>query len=316
MLYPIYDYYALSNLTLEEIIDDYSNKFYLKYFGRNKLEKIKKKLSKVAAIDAFSVQLRVVPNYVDFCSALNGVLWFFFQSNKTQALATLIAANEWAKRVNDVHHFGSDKEVRDKAIGIFKKYDIYEEMSQEQYEMMTASITETEVSEEEDNEDFNDTSLDEIPDNLSQQEWNDYVLNIPKPLDTPLTEDDLYKLSHYYKEEADAIMADGATEDQTTIKYELLLKKREKTGEMIISENILRNEFRKRFESIAYNEEEDAVDLMIASEMLGKARYVFAKEAKDKNSMLYSKKMVADMYGISYNLILLEEYKRAKNILF
>lgn len=137
MQYPLFDYYYNSSLTLDEIISDYLDNFYHKKHGTNKSDKVRNKVlnsTKVAAIDSFSIQQRVVPNYMDFGSALNETIWFMFQSNETQALGVLFAASEWEKRINDIYHFGSAREVRDKAIRISQKYSIFEEMSQSQFE--------------------------------------------------------------------------------------------------------------------------------------------------------------------------------------
>ena len=137
MLYPLYEYYQESNLFLDEIINHYIENFYLKENGRNRVDEIERRVKespKILSIDAESIKLSVVPNYVDFGSAINEMFWFMFKSNSTQALAILIAAREWEKRVNDVYHFGTEQEVRDKAIRIFKKYDMYEEMTQEEFD--------------------------------------------------------------------------------------------------------------------------------------------------------------------------------------
>ena len=140
MLYPLFEYYYYSDLSLDEIIEDYLNSFYHKKHGSNKSDKVRRKVlnsSKIAAIDAYSIQQQVVPNYMDFGAALNETLWFMVQSNETQALGVLIAASEWDKRVNRVYHFATSDDVRDKAIKIFKKFSIYEEMSKSQFEEMT-----------------------------------------------------------------------------------------------------------------------------------------------------------------------------------
>ena len=137
MLYPLYEYYLESSLSLEEIINHYVENFYLKENGRNRVDEIERRVkesSKVLSIDAASIRLSAIPNYMDFGSAINEIFWFMFKSNSTQALAVLIAAREWEKRVNDVYHFGSEQEVRDKAIRIFKKFDICEEMTKEEFE--------------------------------------------------------------------------------------------------------------------------------------------------------------------------------------
>lgn len=139
MQFPLYNYYLESDLALEEIIDNYLG-FYIKQYGRDKAQAVARKVmnsSKIAALDAFSVQQHAMPNYIDFGSAVNETLWFVFQSNKTQALAVLIAAKLWDQRVNSVHHLGSPQRLRDDALKIFLKYSIYEEMPQVEFERMT-----------------------------------------------------------------------------------------------------------------------------------------------------------------------------------
>ena len=124
MLYPLYDYYKLSCLTLDEIIDDYLKKFYLRRHSQNESEKVRKKVldsPKIAAIDAYSIQKKVVPSADDFGSAINATFWFMIKSNSTQALAVLIAAKEWNKRTNSKYHLGNDKTIRDNALEVFKK---------------------------------------------------------------------------------------------------------------------------------------------------------------------------------------------------
>lgn len=137
MLYPLYDYYLGSDMTLDEIISDYLNNFYHKKHGTNKSDKVRRKVldsTKIAAIDAFSIQQRVIPGCLDFGAALNETMWFMIQSNETQALGVLIAASEWEKRVNRVYYFGSSEEVRNKALRIFEHYRIYGEMTRSQYD--------------------------------------------------------------------------------------------------------------------------------------------------------------------------------------
>lgn len=140
MLYPLYEYYYLSDLSLDEIIDDYLTDFYHKKYGSNKSAKVRQKVlnsSKIVAMDAYSIQARAVPNYMDFGGAINETLWFMIQSNETQALGVLIAASEWNRRVNSVYHFGPEEEVRNKALKIFKKFGICGEMTRSQFEEMT-----------------------------------------------------------------------------------------------------------------------------------------------------------------------------------
>ena len=44
MLFPLYDYYQLSNLTLEEIVDDYLKNFYYKRYSQSKSENVEKRV--------------------------------------------------------------------------------------------------------------------------------------------------------------------------------------------------------------------------------------------------------------------------------
>ena len=139
MLYPLYNYYYESNLTLSEIIENFIN-IYTRKHGRDKVNKIIHKVkdsTKIAALDSFSIQKRVLLNYVDFGSAVNATMWFMIQSNTTQALAVLIAAQLWHERVNSIYQFGSYRELRDNALMILKKYDLYEDMSEREYDQMT-----------------------------------------------------------------------------------------------------------------------------------------------------------------------------------
>lgn len=139
MLYPLYNYYYESNLTLSEIIENFIN-IYTRKHGRDKVNKIINKVkdsTKIAALDSFSIQKRVLLNYVDFGSAVNATMWFMIQSNTTQALAVLIAAQLWHERVNSIYQFGSYRELRDNALMILKKYDLYEDMSEREYDQMT-----------------------------------------------------------------------------------------------------------------------------------------------------------------------------------
>ena len=145
----MYEYYQKSDLSLEEIIDHYVQTFFLKVNGRNRVDEIIRRVkdsSKLHTIDSESIKLRVVPNHIDFGSAINEMFWFLFKSNSTHALAVLIAANEWNKRVNDVYHFGLERDVREKAIRIFKKYDMYEEMTQDEFNRhATATIADDNI---------------------------------------------------------------------------------------------------------------------------------------------------------------------------
>jgi len=140
MQYPLYDYYYASDLTLEEILKHYIQNFYLRKHGRDKAEKVLYKVSdssKMKKLFDQSAKQGIAPNYVDFGSVINEMMFFMFQSNSTQALAVLAAAIAWDKQVNQHVRLKNKDDVRDDAIKIFKKFSIYEEMSQSEYEKMT-----------------------------------------------------------------------------------------------------------------------------------------------------------------------------------
>ena len=61
-------------MTLEEIVDDYLKNFYYKRYSQSKSENVEKRVQnskKIAAIDAVSIRKYVVPNSIDFGSAIN-----------------------------------------------------------------------------------------------------------------------------------------------------------------------------------------------------------------------------------------------------
>lgn len=167
MLYPIYDYYHESSLTLEEVLHHYVENFYFRKHGRDKFDKILKKLSessKVRSLFDESYQKRLAPNNVDFGATVNSIMWFMIQSNETQAVAVLAMATFWNTNVNSHLHLKSDKELRDDALMIFKEFQIYGDMTQEEFDRMRYHQDEDEndeypeldedVDDEDDEEDY------------------------------------------------------------------------------------------------------------------------------------------------------------------
>lgn len=139
MLYPIYDYYHESSLTLEEVLQHYVEKFYYRKHGRDKFDKILKKLSdsnKVRSLFDESYQKRLALSNVDFGATINEMMWFMFQSNETQAVAVLAMALSWHTNVNSHLYLKTERELRDDALMIFKKFQIYGDMTQEEYDSM------------------------------------------------------------------------------------------------------------------------------------------------------------------------------------
>ena len=136
MLYPLYDYYKKSSLTLDEIVDHYVTRFYArKHNGKDVLKVLTKvkESSKIKNLCGESATRRIAPNYVDFASVINELLFFMFKSNMTQALAVLFAALYWDERVNSVYHLKSAEDLKDDIIKIFKKYSICEEMTESEF---------------------------------------------------------------------------------------------------------------------------------------------------------------------------------------
>lgn len=139
MLYPIYDYYIESSMNLEDILSHYVEHFYLRKYGRDKYEKILKKISesdKIRKLFDQSYYQRLAINHIDFGETLNSIMWFMFQSNDTQAVAVLAMAVFWDTNVNSHLHLKSDMELRNDALKIFKKFSIYGDMTQEEFDSM------------------------------------------------------------------------------------------------------------------------------------------------------------------------------------
>lgn len=142
MLYPLYDYYYASDMTLEEIMEHYIKSFYLRNYGSNKVEKVLRKVaesSKIQKLYDYSANLNKTPNFIDFGSVINEMLYFMFQSNKTHVLAILAAAIGWDKKANRLGFMKEECDFRNNIIKIFRHYSIYEEMTQQEFEKMTRS---------------------------------------------------------------------------------------------------------------------------------------------------------------------------------
>ena len=142
MLFPIYDYYYESSMTLEEVFNHYVENFYFRKYGRDKFDKILKKLldsNKVRSLFDESYKKRLALNNVDFGSMINEMMWFMFQSNETQAVAVLALAILWHTNVNSHLYLKTEKELRNDVLMIFKKFQIYGDMTQEEFDRMRQS---------------------------------------------------------------------------------------------------------------------------------------------------------------------------------
>ena len=105
------------------------------------------------------------------------------QSNETQAVAVLAMALFWNTNVNSHLHLQSDKELRDDALMIFKKFQIYGDMTQDEFNRMRYYQDEDEndeypeldevVDDEDDEEELDDDEypeLDEVVDGEDDEE--------------------------------------------------------------------------------------------------------------------------------------------------
>lgn len=136
MNYPLYNYYLNSGLTFDEVVDHYVTHFYAKKHDGKDVLKVLNKIKesdKIKNLCGQSATRGIAPNYVDFCSCVHSILWFTFKPTDTVVLATLFATLYWDERINRIHNLKPSDEVRDDAIKIFRKFQIYGELSEEMF---------------------------------------------------------------------------------------------------------------------------------------------------------------------------------------
>ena len=216
MLFPIYDYYYESSMTLEEVFNHYVENFYFRKYGRDKFDKILKKLldsNKVRSLFDESYKKRLALNNVDFGSMINEMMWFMFQSNETQAVAVLALAILWHTNVNSHLYLKTEKELRNDVLMIFKKFQIYGDMTQEEFDRMRQSQfdediddypeLDEDVDDEDDEEEFEDyPELDEdVDDEDDEEEFEDYP-ELDEDVDDEDDEEELDDETDYDKNEA------------------------------------------------------------------------------------------------------------------
>lgn len=137
----------------------------------------------------------------------------------------------------------------------------------------------------------------------------------PRPLLENLTPYDMALLQSKYMDECLSIMADGGTKDQTKIKFELLLGKREKTRDMIRIEEQVRSLYREIYDQVLAEfhnvETGNLLTKLAATTKLMEVYNDFNNEGGEgyKTKQLFID--IANKYGISVNLIEQEEHTRA-----
>lgn len=140
MRYPLYEYYAGNFSSAREIYEHYEKTFYCKKYGRDKAKKVCEKAAKVKGMeDLFEQSKRehFIPSRTDFGVLLNGNMWFAFQSNRTQALAMLFLYACWESSIGFLNPWLNDLEFEQKILEVFKKGQLYEEMTKEEFEKMS-----------------------------------------------------------------------------------------------------------------------------------------------------------------------------------
>ena len=136
MEYPLYEYYKNRSLTLDEIVDHYVTRFYAKkHDGRDVLKVLNKinESDKIKNLCGQSATRGIAPNYVDFSTCVHSIFWFAFKPTDTIVLATLFAILYWDERINRIYYLKPSDEVRDDAIKVFKKFQIYGDLSEEMF---------------------------------------------------------------------------------------------------------------------------------------------------------------------------------------
>lgn len=132
-----------------------------------------------------------------------------------------------------------------------------------------------------------------------------------------LTPSDIKRLNTEFKDEMISIMADDATQEQTLVKLELLLGKRCKTKEMVAITQMIRDFFRDLYDSVGQksvnNSSGDPSLRKIATATAlieANQRISTGEETIERKQM----REIANLYGVSINLINDEEYNRAFSV--
>lgn len=140
MQYPLYDYYAGTSFSTQEIFEHYKTTFYCRKYGRDKADKVCDKAAKIKGMKELFEQSQrenFIPSRTDLGTLLNGNMWFVFKSNRTQALVMLFLLTAWKNTVGLLHPIFDDWDVRNKALEVIKGSQLYEEMTKEEFEKMS-----------------------------------------------------------------------------------------------------------------------------------------------------------------------------------
>lgn len=145
MQYSLYELYSQSHLDLYGVRKHFIERFYCLTHGRNDVEKVLKTIissSKIDSIMEESSRRGVVPTHTDYLSTICSMLKFMFSSNDTQILAAISAAVRWDIEVNSKLDLVSQEELKQEMIKVFRKYDVYKEMTEKEYHWDEGNIKE------------------------------------------------------------------------------------------------------------------------------------------------------------------------------
>ena len=142
--------------------------------------------------------------------------------------------------------------------------------------------------------------------------------DIPKPLSSSLTAAELARLqSPEYQDKLLSIMADGGTKEQTMVKMELLLGKRQKTEAMLALEAPIRELYRRLYDEAGQSAKSENSNQLLAKLAVTNAIMDVYNHCNNDSEFLENKEKmleIANQYGISVNLIEKEEMDRAMAI--
>lgn len=141
MQYSLYDLYKDCSLDLYEIRNHFLDRFYYQDHSRNNARDVMRIVvssSKIEKLLKKSSDKGIAPNYVDFLSAICGMWRFMLRSNDTQILASIGAALRWDIEVNSKLNLLTQEEIKSEVIKVFKKYDVYKEMTEEEFKSVSS----------------------------------------------------------------------------------------------------------------------------------------------------------------------------------
>lgn len=141
MQYSLYDLYKDCSLDLYEIRNHFLDRFYYQDHSRNNARDVMRIVvssSKIEKLLKKSADKGIAPNYVDFLSAVCGMWRFMLRSNDTQILASIGAALRWDIEINSKLNLLTQEELKSEVIKVFKKYDVYKEMTEEEFKSVSS----------------------------------------------------------------------------------------------------------------------------------------------------------------------------------